>query len=105
SLPLSSRSSRSAVLLPMPGTWVSRVLSCSATACARSATDIPESTASAVRAHHEVREEGQRLADARQGVERAHRHVELVGDAADIDQHLRRMLGGELPREPADHWM
>src|SRR5229473_4468186 len=53
-------------------------------------------------AHDEVREQAQRLAGCRQLVERAHRHIELVGDAADIDQHLRRVLRGEPPGEPAD---
>src|SRR5689334_6424221 len=55
-----------------------------------------------VLAHDEMREEAHRLAVGRQRVERAHRYVELVGDAADIDQHLRRMLRREPPGEAAD---
>src|SRR5439155_1637942 len=41
-------------------------------------------------------------AGPRQLVEGAHRHVELVGDAADVHQHLRRVLRGEPPSESAD---
>src|SRR5882672_1577570 len=52
--------------------------------------------------HDEVREEAYRLAIGGQRVERAHRHVELVGFAADIDEHLRRMLRREPPGESAD---
>src|SRR5207244_2402391 len=55
-----------------------------------------------VLAHHEVRVKRHRFAVRRQRVEGAHRHVELVGDAGHIDQHLRRMLGSELAREAAD---
>src|SRR3954470_22509641 len=55
-----------------------------------------------VLAHHEMREEAYRLAVGRQRVEGAHRHVDLVGDAADIDQHLRRVLRREPPGKAAD---
>src|SRR6267143_651408 len=55
-----------------------------------------------VLAHHEMREQAHGLASRRQLVEGTHRHVELVGDAADVHQHLRRMLRGEPPGEPAD---
>src|SRR5581483_4288035 len=55
-----------------------------------------------VLAHHEVREQADGLAICRQRVEGAHRHVDFVGDAADIDQHLRRVLRREPPGEAAD---
>src|SRR5207237_10102698 len=55
-----------------------------------------------VLAHHEMREEAHGLAVRRQRVERAHRHAELVGDAADIDEHLRRLLRREASGKPAD---
>ena len=42
SLPLSSSSRRSAVFLPMPGTFVSRPASCIVTDCARSPTESPD---------------------------------------------------------------
>ena len=50
SLSFSSSSRRSAVFLPMPGTLVSRPLSCALTASYKSETLMPESTDSAVRA-------------------------------------------------------
>src|SRR5947207_121595 len=55
-----------------------------------------------VLAHHEMREQAHGLAGRRQLVEGAHRHVELVGDAADVHQHLRRVLRREPPGQPAD---
>src|SRR5688572_14633559 len=55
-----------------------------------------------VLAHHEVRKKADRLAARRQAVERAHRHVDLVGHAADVDQHLRRLLGDQAAGKPAD---
>src|SRR6185436_15011346 len=48
SLSLSSSNSRSAVFLPMPGTRVRRPVSCSVMACASSASERPDSSASAI---------------------------------------------------------
>jgi len=45
-----------------------------------------------VLAHHEMGQQRHALAERRQVVERAHRHVDLVADAADVDQQLRRVL-------------
>ncbi|MNN62037.1 hypothetical protein D3C81_1773100 [compost metagenome] len=50
SLPRISSNRRSAVFLPMPGTRVRRPDSCKVMAWARSATDMPDNTDSAVRA-------------------------------------------------------
>src|SRR5690606_11217583 len=44
-----------------------------------------------------------RLAGGRQAVEGAHRHVELVGDTAHVDEHLRRMLADEPAGDAPDH--
>src|SRR3990170_4144499 len=52
--------------------------------------------------HHQVGVEADGLAARRQAVEGAHRHVELVGHAADVDQHLRRLLARQLPRQSTD---
>ena len=49
SLPFSSSSSLSAVFLPIPGTLISRPVSCLATACASSDTLSPDSSDSAIR--------------------------------------------------------
>src|SRR5712671_728946 len=46
--------------------------------------------------------ERHRLAGGWQRIEGAHRHIHVVGDAAHIHQHLRRLLGGELARDAAD---
>ena len=115
-----------------PGIFVSRPLSCSLTARFTSATLMPESTASAVRAptpeilrscrnkralafgeeavelvrvlaHDEMREQRHVRPGRRQLVERAHRHVELVAHAMHVDHDLRRLLRDELAGEPPDH--
>ena len=132
SLPLSSSSSRSAVFLPMPGTLISRPLSCRLTARASSSTDSPERIDSAVRGPTPeiltsrrkvarsswVRKPNSICASSRttkwvssvtrspsagQVVEAAHRHVDFVADAVDVDEHLRRRLGREGSGESADH--
>src|SRR5690349_19696175 len=54
-------------------------------------------------ADRQVREQSDALADRGQGVERTHRHVDLVSDATDINQHARRMFGGKRAGDPADH--
>ena len=102
------------------------------TACASSATESPDSTDSAVRApmplifrswrnarrsdfaaeaeeemrvlaHDEMSEEHDALARGGQVVERAHRHVDFVGDALHVEQDLRRVLLDEDSGEAADH--
>ena len=56
-----------------------------------------------VLAHDEVREQRHALAGRRQVVERAHRHVDLVGDALHVEQELRRILLEQGAGEAADH--
>ena len=56
-----------------------------------------------VLAHDQVREQRKPVADVGQVVERAHRHVDLVGDALDVEQDLRRVLLQQGPGETADH--
>src|SRR6185369_15870110 len=54
-------------------------------------------------AHDEVREERHGLADARQVVERAHGHVDLVSHAGGHHDELGRILLRELARDAAEH--
>src|SRR6266542_4545382 len=54
-------------------------------------------------AHHEVGEQGHALARRGQVVEGAHRHLDLVADAARFHQDLRRVFLQKRSREPADH--
>src|SRR5438270_5468551 len=56
-----------------------------------------------VLAHHKVREQDDVIADIRQVVERAHRHVDFVRNAFDVEQNLRRILLDQRPGKPAYH--
>ena len=132
SLSRSSSSRRSAVFLPMPGIFVSRPLSWLATASRRSATDSPESTdergarADAgdlqqlaervalglgreavelvrVLAHDEMGVERDLGAGRGQLVERAHRHVDLVADAAARRRRSAADASRRACRDAADH--
>ena len=54
-------------------------------------------------AHDEMREQRDLVAHIGQVVERAHRHVDLVGDALDVEQNLRRILFDERAGEASYH--
>src|ERR1041384_4956305 len=54
-------------------------------------------------AHDEMRVERHRIAGRGQAVEGAHRHVDLVANARDVDEHLRRILGHQPSAQPPDH--
>ena len=111
---------------------ISRPASCSVTACARSATDMPDRIDSAVRAPTPViliswRNTARSLAlpkpnsscassriawcvnsttfspSVRQVVKGAHRHVDFVADALAIDQQLRRIFFEQDSGEATDH--
>jgi hypothetical protein len=54
-------------------------------------------------ADDEMSEERDALAGRGQVVERAHGHVDFVGDALNVEQNLRRVLLDEDSGETADH--
>src|SRR6202034_257703 len=56
-----------------------------------------------VLAPHQVGQQPHLLADRRQAIERRHRRLELVAEAADVHRELRRCLGGKPPAHRADH--
>src|SRR6185503_5298002 len=56
-----------------------------------------------VLAHDEMREQRHALAVLREVVERAHRHVHLVGHPLHVEQQLRWILFEQRARETADH--
>src|SRR5690606_20170156 len=53
-------------------------------------------------AHDELSQQRHLVADIRQVVEAAHRHVDFVADAADIDEDLRGILFGEDAADTSD---
>ena len=56
-----------------------------------------------VLANDEMGEKRDALAGGRQVVERAHRHVDFVSDALNVEQKLRRILLEQYAGEAADH--
>src|SRR5438477_370205 len=88
SLPLSSSSSRSAVFLPIPGTLMSRPLSCNETARASSSTDRPDRIDSAVRGPTPEILTSSRNVD-RSSWLRKPNSTRLANLAGSLDEHLR----------------
>src|SRR5690606_31882639 len=55
-------------------------------------------------ADREVRDEGQRLTDLGEAVERRHGRIDLVADAGHLDRQRRRTLADQRAFQEADHF-